>query len=321
MITRPAAAFRRLAIATAVLTYLLIIMGGIVRVSGSGLGCADSWPSCNGSLLPALNPNSIIEFLHRFISVLAGLAVAALALSTWIWERRQRTLVRAAIAATVLYVLQAALGALVVKFNLPGGVVMIHLANALLLLGVLTYIAVRSNTIGTARAEPARTAAPLVAIAAGATYVLALSGAFVVENSAGAACNAWPLCGGGFQLPAGETAVINVAHRFVALLVVLFVGAAMGAVLRRHRGDRALRISALTVSALLVMQVAAGALVVLLGLPPAVRALHLSLASALWATVFMVAVLTRSPMAAAAPAVDATLSSDPLRSRARMAPS
>jgi heme A synthase len=321
LITRPAAAFRRLAIATAVLTYLLIIMGGIVRVSGSGLGCADSWPSCNGSLLPALNPNSIIEFLHRFISVLAGLAVAALALSTWIWERRHRTLVRAAIAVTLLYVLQAALGALVVKFNLPGGVVMIHLANALLLLGVLTYIAVRSNTIGTGRVMPARSAAPLVSIAAGATYVLALSGAFVVENSAGAACNGWPLCGGGFQLPAGETAVINVAHRFVALLVVLFVGAAMGAVLRRHRGDRALRISAIAVSALVLLQVAAGALVVLLGLPPWVRALHLSLASALWATVFLVAVLTRSPVASVAHSVDGMLPADALRGRTRMAPS
>ena len=321
MTTRPAAAYRRLAIATAVLTYLLIIMGGIVRVSGSGLGCADSWPSCNGSLLPALNPNSIIEFLHRFISVLAGLAVAALALSTWIWERRHRTLVRAAIAATLLYVLQAALGALVVKFNLPGGVVMIHLANALLLLGVLTYMAVQSNIIGTDRVAPARSAAPLAAIAAGATYVLALSGAFVVENSAGAACNGWPLCGGGFQLPAGETAVINVAHRFIALLVVLLVGAAMGAVMRRHRGDRALRISAIAVSALVLLQVAAGALVVLLGLPPWVRALHLSLASALWATVFLVAVLTRSPVASVAHAVDGTLPSDALRGRTRMAPS
>jgi heme A synthase len=319
--TRPAAAYRRLAIATAVLTYLLIIMGGIVRVSGSGLGCADSWPSCNGSLLPALNPNSIIEFLHRFISVLAGLAVAALALSTWIWERRHRTLVRAAIAATLLYVLQAALGALVVKFNLPGGIVMIHLANALLLLGVLTYMAVQSNIIGTDRVAPARSAAPLAAIAAGATYVLALSGAFVVENSAGAACNGWPLCGGGFQLPAGETAVINVAHRFIALLVVLLVGAAMGAVMRRHRGDRALRISAVAVSALVLLQVAAGALVVLLGLPPWVRALHLSLASALWATVFLVAVLTRSPVASVAHAVDGTLPSDALRGRTRMAPS
>ena len=253
--------------------------------------------------------------------MLAGLAVAALALSTWIWERRHRTLVRAAIAATLLYVLQAALGALVVKFNLPGGVVMIHLANALLLLGVLTYMAVQSNIIGTDRVAPARSAAPLAAIAAGATYVLALSGAFVVENSAGAACNAWPLCGGGFQLPAGETAVINVAHRFVALLVVLFVGAAMGAVLRRHRGDRALRISAIAVSALVLLQVAAGALVVLLGLPPWVRALHLSLASALWATVFLVAVLTRSPVASVARAVDGTLPADALRGRTRMAPS
>ncbi|HYL72417.1 MAG TPA: COX15/CtaA family protein [Candidatus Dormibacteraeota bacterium] len=293
MNTRPAAAFRRLAVATAVLTYLLIIMGGIVRVTGSGLGCADSWPSCNGSLLPAFNPNSIIEFLHRFISVLAGVAVVSLTVSTWVWERRHRRLVVAAGVAAFLYVLQAALGALVVKYSLPGGIVMVHLANALLLLATLVYIAVQSNAGGTgARAVVTRGAATLAAVTAGATYVLALSGAFVVENGAGSACNGWPLCGGGFQLPAGELPVINAVHRVVALLVVVLISAALVVVLRRHRGDRALRVAAAAVYALILLQIAAGALVVVLGLPAPVRALHLSLASALWAVVFAVAVLT-----------------------------
>jgi heme A synthase len=277
---RPAAAYRRLAVATAVLTYLLIIMGGIVRVSGSGLGCADSWPSCNGSLLPAMNPNSIIEFLHRFISVLAGATVVSLSGATWLWERRHRNLTLAAALALFLYLVQAALGALVVKYNLPGGVVMIHLANALLLLGVLTYIAVRSNavelTAHTAQhARSDRRALRLTRVAVGASYVLALSGALVVERGAGAACDGWPLCGGGFQLQADQLVVINVAHRFVALAVILLIVTALIAALRAHSADRRLVVAASCVASLLFLQVAAGALVVTLGLPAPLRALHL----------------------------------------------
>ncbi|MBV9100712.1 MAG: COX15/CtaA family protein [Candidatus Dormibacteraeota bacterium] len=321
MSPRPAGAFRRLAVATAVLVYLLIIMGGIVRVTGSGLGCADSWPSCNGSLLPAFNPNSIIEFLHRFISVLAGIAIVSLTLSTWIWEGRHRRLAVAAGVAAFLYLLQAALGALVVKYNLPGGIVMVHLANALLLLGTLVYIAVQSTAGPTAAAVITRRSAPLTAVAAGATYVLALSGAFVVENGAGIACNGWPLCGGGFQLPTGELAVINSAHRVVALLVVLLIALTMLALLRRHRGDSALRAGALTVVGLILLQIPAGALVVVLGLPAPVRALHLSLASALWATVLGVAVLTRIRERSVSPAPESTRVADALVARREMAAS
>lgn len=318
---RPAPAFRRLAVATAVLTYLLIIMGGIVRVTGSGLGCANSWPSCNGSLLPAFNPNSIIEFLHRFISLLAGIAVVSLTLSTWIWERRHRNLVVAAGVAAFLYLLQAALGALVVKYDLPGGIVMVHLANALLLLGALVYIAVQSNAGPTAAAVLTRGAGSLTAVAAGATYVLALSGAFVVENGAGSACNGWPLCGGGFQLPAAELPVINMAHRVVALVVVVLLAVTMLAVLRRRRGDRALRAGSIAVYALIVLQIPAGALVVILGLPAPVRALHLSLASALWAVVLAVAVLTRVRERTVTPAPQPARVGDALGARRGMAPS
>jgi heme A synthase len=67
----------------------------------------------------------------------------------------------------------------------------------------------------------------------------------------------------------------------------------MGVVIRRNRGNRPLQVVAMVVTGLIVLQIAAGALVVELGLPGAMRALHIALASGLWATVVLVAVLTR----------------------------
>src|ERR1700739_2997664 len=93
--TRPAPAFRRLAVATAVLTYCLIVVGGIVRVTGGGAGCASTgvWPLCNGSLLPALRTTTLIEFSHRWITTITTVLVIALVLSAWLWQRRHRRLV------------------------------------------------------------------------------------------------------------------------------------------------------------------------------------------------------------------------------------
>jgi heme A synthase len=292
-VTRPAAAFRRLAVGTAVLTYLLIVMGGIVRVTGSGLGCADSWPSCNGSLLPAFTPTAIIEFLHRSITVLATTFVVVLVAAAWLTQRSHRRILAGATTAGLLLVLQIALGALAVKFNLPGGVVMIHLANALLVLGALVFTAVMACTLGASRACRTPRLAQLTLIAAAATYVLALSGALVVETGSSAGCNGWPLCGGGFQLPVSAQDTINLVHRIVAALVVLLIGAVMGIVLRRSRGRASVRRWALLVNAVLVLQIAVGAIVVDFRLPAAAQGLHVALASALWATVLTVTVLIR----------------------------
>ena len=125
-----------------------------------------------------------------------------------------------------------------------------------------------------------------------ATYLVALSGAFVVETNSGGGCTSWPLCGSGFSLPAGQAATINVAHRLVALVVVLLLGGLMAVIARRRRGDRAVRIGVMSVNLLLVLQVAAGARVVVLGLPAWVRGLHLALAAQLWGSVVLVAVVS-----------------------------
>ena len=143
------------------LTYLLIIWGGIVRVSGSGNGCgtSDQWPLCHGSLLPAWQINTLIEFTHRWIASICTLLVIILTVSTWIWHRHQRRILVGTSIAAGLFVVQIALGALAVEYNLPGGVVMIHLANALLLFAVLIYVAVVACTVGTASPEPGLSAA------------------------------------------------------------------------------------------------------------------------------------------------------------------
>jgi heme A synthase len=317
---RPSAGFRRLAVATAVVTYLLIIWGGIVRVTGSGNGCgtSDQWPLCHGSLLPAWQINTLIEFTHRWIASVCTILVVALTVATWVWHRHQRKILAGTSVAAGLFVVQIALGALAVEFNLPGGVVMIHLANALLLFAVLIYVAVVACTVNTRARSPSLSGAlapsvtrPVV-ITVVATYLLALSGAFVVERGVGSACTSWPLCGSGFSLPAGQPATINVAHRVIALIVVILLGALMAMIGRRRSGDRGVRFGVMAVNLLLVLQVAAGALVVLLVLPAWARGLHIALASLLWGTVVFVAVLSRRPEAAPVP-VASTQRGEPLR--------
>jgi heme A synthase len=326
VISRPSAGFRRLAVATAVLTYLLIVWGGIVRVTGSGNGCGttDQWPLCHGSLLPSWHLQTLIEFTHRWIASICTLLVVVLTVAAWRWQRRHRRIVVATTIAAALFVVQIALGALAVEYDLPGGVVMIHLANALLLFAVLIYVAVVATTVGTERQAPALVASlqsvkrPAI-IAVVITYLVAMSGAFVVETSSGAGCNSWPLCGSGFSLPSGQAATINVAHRVVALFVVVALGGLMAMILRRRRGDRVVRIGVMAVNLLLVLQVAAGALVVELGLPAWVRGLHIALASLLWGAVVTVAVMT-TQSASELSAVAAAQRSDGIRPQARVAP-
>ena len=299
----PSRAFRRLTVLTAAATYLLIVAGGVVRVTGSGLGCGDKdqWPFCHGQWLPPLEQTALIEFAHRWIAAMATFLVVLLASWVWLRYRRVRRLRNGATVVVLLFILQIALGAITVEYNLPSGVIMIHLANALLLLGALTWIAVIATTAGSDRPRPGPVTVRLAGLAAGATYVLALSGALVVDQGAGSACLGWPLCGNGFQFTTGQYAEINLLHRFIAGVVVLLLGYSMMKLRRARREDRALRTATRAVTVLIVLQVIAGALVVELQLPAAVRAVHLALASALWASVVVATVLARG-VAGAEPA-------------------
>jgi heme A synthase len=74
---------------TAIATYLLIVVGAIVRSTGSGLGCPD-WPLCHGQLLPPPNVAAMIEFSHRFSAAIVSALMLAMVAAAWVWARHVR---------------------------------------------------------------------------------------------------------------------------------------------------------------------------------------------------------------------------------------
>ena len=282
--------FRALAVATTVATYVLVVLGGVVRVSGSGLGCPD-WPLCQGRAYPPLELHAIIEYSHRTAASLTSLLVvltAAVALIAW---RRRRDIAVPATAALLLLIVQVVLGAITVRLELPPIIVLAHLATAMALLGALCITATAAFTSGLRGAGDAIASRWARGAAAG-TYLLILSGSLVVGSGASGACDGWPLCGGGFSFAFDRLPLIQLFHRGTAAVLGLLVIYALVAVLRRHRGVPAVRSTvALTLTALF-LQVAVGAAVVLLHLPAALRGLHLALATAVWAGTVVLSGLT-----------------------------
>src|SRR5206468_8775020 len=100
------ARYRALVYASLVASFLVVVWGGIVRVTGSGLGCPD-WPLCHGQFLPSLDPATRIEWFHRFLAIAGGVTVAAVVLWSLIVYRADRRILTLAIIAAIVYPLQA----------------------------------------------------------------------------------------------------------------------------------------------------------------------------------------------------------------------
>jgi cytochrome c oxidase assembly protein subunit 15 len=129
---------------------LVILWGAIVRTSGSGAGCGDRWPLCNGDFFPH-HPRlaTVIEYAHRSMTGVCVFLVLALVAWTFYATRRGDRVRRAAVASVVLLVTEALLGAVLVlggyvENNVSAArVVMqsVHFTNTLLLLGALSLTA------------------------------------------------------------------------------------------------------------------------------------------------------------------------------------
>src|SRR5437773_12320760 len=109
---------RRVFLLAAIFAYLQIALGGVVRVTGSGLGCPD-WPLCHGRPYPPADLNSIIEYSHRAVGSLTELLIAATAILAWVvWRTRRPLVAWLATGALIAGLSEALLGAAVVASEL-----------------------------------------------------------------------------------------------------------------------------------------------------------------------------------------------------------
>jgi heme A synthase len=287
---------------TVVATFALIVVGGVVRITDSGLGCGPAgtglkgWPLCGGRALPLIQEKSVIEFSHR---ALASIVVVLILLCVWQARRLAGNafLRRGTILAAVLVFAQAALGGLTVEHNLQEVLVASHLGLAMLLLGtLLTLHWAASRELGSAAPQlrgrglrPLATAASVLVLATiVAGGVIAGSEEEGVKNGAVAgahlACGEqFPGCNGNSNpLPFGQyghLADIQLTHRALVYATSLSILALLGLAL--YRRIWSWEFSALGL--LLVAQFALGVLNVELGKHPGLVVAHLTTGTLLWA--------------------------------------
>ena len=317
--------YRRLALATVTATFVLIVVGGIVRVSDSGLGCGPGgsglhgWPLCRGDVVPGTQVHAIVEYTHRTAASVVALLWLGLAVMAW---RRYRSLRLVTTAGFGLVVAQGLLGALVVDKNLQEGLVAGHLGLAMLLFALSIYVLRAVRGAGAPLRVPGRFRA-LAFGAQAALFGAIVAGGYMAGSEkeglaiwaktqhlrgahyAGAhfACgHQFPTCNGGF-LPFGSKLVnIHLTHRVFVYLTTILVIALVVAVVRRRPSESMVR-AAWIASGLLALQVLLGALNVWLGDEYAALVVaHLTTATLLWATVTTINIqLVRAPIVEPSP--------------------
>ncbi len=146
----PSLSLRRFSWAVLVYFTAVILWGSLVRATGSGAGCGDHWPLCNGTVMQhSPRVDTMIEFTHRITSGLSFFSAVGLLVWTFIGTTRGHLARTASVAAVFFTLVEAILGALLVKLGLTAQsqsplrapYLALHLTNTLLLLAAITLTA------------------------------------------------------------------------------------------------------------------------------------------------------------------------------------
>jgi len=281
--------FRLLALGSALAAWALVAVGGVVRVTASGLGCPH-WPLCTAKAIPLDQRASFIEYSHRAVVAVVSVLVVSVAVGVWRSYRARPDLLWSAVAAVVLLPFQAVLGAVAVWLELPGWVVAFHFVVGMVFLGTIVYTAAAAwrpaeqpATPGFARLAWGTVLAGLALISLGAT---------VVALEADSACGKqWPACNGGF-IAGGGHADVQVAHRLLAYVVA---GLSLALLVLALRGQGPRLAGSLPILAVLI-QTTFGILIVVAGgegrTHEILQGLHVGGSGAVWAALVALAALS-----------------------------
>ena len=287
--------FQRLALWTTAATYFLILVGGLVRASGAGLGCPD-WPRCFGSWIPPASAAALppefdasqfnpalmwTEYLNRLLGVTVGFLILATTISAWRNHRHEPRILWTTTIALLLTGFQGWLGGRVVAHELAAWIVTVHMIVALVIVQLLLYVTVTSQGAQDARdaqdAQDARAqgASPAMFMLIVVTLVQIAFGT-QVRGAVDTALDA----GVARDLALGTVGRVDYVHRDLAFAVLAGSAGLTFWLLSRRAAPRVMRWSFVVLS-LAIAQIVLGVVMAYGSLLPAAQVAHLTTASLL----------------------------------------
>jgi cytochrome c oxidase assembly protein subunit 15 len=254
----------------------LLVIGASVRVFNSGLACPD-WPLCFNAYVPDFHPQVYLEFIHRVLAGVVGIATLLLNVILLSRPRVPVALKYFAAFAVVLILSQVALGGLTVLLQLKSVIVAAHLAIGTAFFAILLWITLELKRVQ-AKVKFDVVEAPIrgwTALILTAVYGQVLLGALVASNYAGLACSDFPKCQG-VWIPTLEGPIgLQVIHRLGAYAIAVLV---IANVFVLSKSSPFLRKQSKILLIVVIAQIALGIANVLFSTPPLLAILHLAIA-------------------------------------------
>jgi cytochrome c oxidase assembly protein subunit 15 len=259
--------------ASAILMFIVVLMGALVTKTDSGLGCGREWPLCNGKFVPEYTISTLIEYSHRAVSGIVTIVLVVTAIL--VWRIAKRTDAKWLIGGAIFFtLLQAVLGAMAVIWPQSPVILASHFGLSLLAFActlLLALLFTRWGEAGSAATDKrdARTEpAPMPVFFRAAVWIITLYslgviylGAYVRHMNSSGGCSGWPLCNGELVPELSGATGIVFTHRIAAALLFVCLLTLYIKAKQLYPADHRIAQAARLAVALVTLQIVSGAFV------------------------------------------------------------
>ncbi|MDE0723453.1 MAG: COX15/CtaA family protein [Alphaproteobacteria bacterium] len=281
---------------TLFLTYIIIVTGATVRVTGSGMSCPD-WPLCYGQLIPFPAPEGagytnfqvFLEWVHRLLVSIVGFLMIGLGVMAVKVRKVRPSVLRWTLTSFALLAVQIKLGAITVWFSNIHWSVALHLGTAMLFFGsviVVKRLVAQGENMNRGTFDVPVRAKVMTWVVFVAVFLTMIMGAMVSSAYAGGSCGGLFSCMGNWMPSEDFQQLIHMKHRYLALLTFFLVGVYFSMVKNIHPE---LKKSAKAFKVFLLGQIILGVLTLYSFSHYADYYMHLSVAHLAWGTLFFMA--------------------------------